>query len=148
MFFWFVANKRAKDTSLANALNAGKTLWLQMSLPTKQPKWHLTFDGHLLRQFTKFGGLADKSDETIEKGHQTLKNLRDRYRGISSFQKRETCIRRELRRTRSPEIQNHLDDYENTIKLESGSKRRIETVERQENKKKIKLEKRLAYITS
>jgi hypothetical protein len=75
-----------------------------MKLSTLQPKWHLTFDGHLLEQFNKFAGLADKSDETIEKGHQTLKNLRERFRGISSYEQREVCIRRELRRSRSPEI--------------------------------------------
>jgi hypothetical protein len=40
-----------------------------MDLSTLQPKWHITFDGPLLHQFNKFGGLADKSDETIEKGH-------------------------------------------------------------------------------
>jgi hypothetical protein len=46
-----------------------------MGLSTLQPKWHLTFDGHLMEQFKQHGGLADKSDETIEKGHQTLKTL-------------------------------------------------------------------------
>jgi hypothetical protein len=85
--------------SLADALKEAKALWLQMGLSTLQPKWHLTFDGHLLQQFTKYGGIADKSDETIEKGHQTLKALRDRFRGISSYEQRETCIRRELCRS-------------------------------------------------
>jgi hypothetical protein len=55
-----------------------------MQLSTLQPKWHLTFDGHLLEQFKKFGGLADKSDETIEKGHQTFKHLRERFRGLAT----------------------------------------------------------------
>ena len=119
-----------------------------MKLTTKQPKWHLTFDGHLLHQFKKYGGLADKSDETIEKGHQTLKLLRDRFRGVSSFEQRESCIRRELRWTRYPEIQKHIDDYEKMIKLGSGTTRELETLERQEQNKKVKLEKRQAYIAS
>jgi hypothetical protein len=79
---------------LAEALKEGKALRLQMGLSMLQPKWHLTFDGHLLDQFTKYGGLADKSDESIEKGHQTLKALRNRFRGIPTYKQHETCIRR------------------------------------------------------
>ena len=131
---------------LADALREGKALWLRMGLTTLQPKWHLTFDGHLLNQFTKFGGLADKSDETIEKGHQTLKALRDRFRGISSYEQRETCIRRELRRTRSPEIQQHIDSFEARIKQSGSTKRAMDTAKRQNNNKKAKLEKREAFV--
>lgn len=135
-----------QTTTLANALTKAKALWLQMKLSTLQPKWHLTFDGHLLDQFTKFGGMADKSDETIEKGHQTLKTLRDRFRGISSYEQRENCIRRELRRARSTKIQNQIDKYELKIKQSTTAKRAINTGERQDTKKKAKKEKREAYI--
>jgi hypothetical protein len=45
---------------------------LDLGLSTLQPKWHLLFDGHLLMQAVKFGGLSDKTDEYIEKGHQYL----------------------------------------------------------------------------
>ena len=131
---------------LANALKEAKALWLQMGLTTLQPKWHLTFDGHLLHQVTKYGGLADKSDKTIEKGHQTLKALRQRFRGISSYEVRENCIRRELRQTRSPEIKQHIDNFEGMIKQSAASKRAIDTAERQDNNKKAKLEKREAFI--
>jgi hypothetical protein len=117
-----------------------------MGLTTLQPKWHLTFDGHLLNQFTKFGGLADKSDETIEKGHQTLKALWDCFRGISLYEQRETCIRRELRRTRSPEIQQHIDSFETMIKQSGSTKGVMDTAERQDNNKKAKLEKREAFV--
>ena len=94
--------------SLASALDEATALWLVMDLSTMQSKWHLTFDGHLLHQFTNYGGLADKSDESIEKGHQTLKALRERFRGISSYEQRETCIRRELRRRRSPAVHRQI----------------------------------------
>ena len=144
----FVATTNEQTISLENALREAKKSWLTMKLPTRQPKWHLTFDGHLLRQFKKYGGLADKSDESIEKGHQTLKLLRDRFRGVASFEIRENCIRRELHRTRSPEIQKHIDDYEKNIKQASGTKREVETAERQEQNKKVKLEKRLDCITN
>ena len=132
--------------SLADALEEAKALWLQMGLSTLQPKWHLTFDGHLLDQFKKYKGLADKSDETIEKGHQTLKALRNRFNGISSYEQRETCIRRELRRTRSPEIQQHIENFEAMIKQSSGTKRATDTAERQDNNKRVKLEKRDTFI--
>jgi len=61
-------------------ITQAKALWLQMKLGYAQPKWHLTFDGHLLQQVIKYGGLADKSDDTIEFQHQIFMKLRDRYR--------------------------------------------------------------------
>ena len=82
----------AQKLSLQTALTEAKTLWIQMKLSTLQPKWHLTFDGHLLSQFNQYAGLADKSDETIEKGHQTLKVLRERFRGITSYEAREKLV--------------------------------------------------------
>jgi hypothetical protein len=135
----------AQKLSLQVSLEQAKSLWLAMDLSTLQPKWHLTFDGHLLHQFNKYGGLADKSDETIEKGHQTLKLLRDRFRGVNSYEMKEACIRRELRRSRSPEIQRHIDRYEARIKQVAGNKRAIDTADRQDNKKKAKQEKRAGY---
>jgi hypothetical protein len=136
----------AQKLMLQSALLEAKELWLDMKLTTLQPKWHLTFDGHLLEQFNKYGGLADKSDETIEKGHQTLKVLRDRFRGITSYEQKETCIRRELRRSRSPEIQGIIDTYEALIKQSTTTKRAADTVERVDSNKKAKQEKREAYI--
>jgi len=35
---------------LRRATSEGKTLWLRMNLTALQPKWHLTFDVHLLHQ--------------------------------------------------------------------------------------------------
>ena len=96
-------------------------------------------------QYSRYGGLADKSDESIEKGHQTLKVLRERFRGIPSYQQQETCIRRELRRSRSPAIQQHIDRYQTSIKQSSTIKRSRDTEERLDNKKKAKEEKRDAY---
>jgi hypothetical protein len=135
----------AQINGLATALQEAKALWVSMNLSTLQPKWHLTFDGHLLHQFTRYGGLADKSDETIEKGHQTLKTLRSRFRGISSYEQRETCIRRELRRQRSPCIQRTIDRYEALIKQSTATKRSIDTEERQDGIKRTKQEKRDNY---
>jgi hypothetical protein len=134
--------------SLQTALEEAEAMWLQMKLSTLQPKWHLTFDGHLLEQFNKYGGLADKSDETIEKGHQTLKTLRDRFRRISSYEQKVSSIQRELRRTRSPEIREIVDKYEAAIKQSTGTKRALDTEERLDSKKRAKQEKREAFIAS
>jgi hypothetical protein len=138
----------AQKLALQVALLETKELWIKMELTTQQPKWHLTFDGHLLEQYGKFGGLADKSDESIEKGHQDLKALRDRFRGVTSYKQRETCIRRELRRWRSPAIQQHIDRFNDAIKQSDTTKRALETTERQDNKKKAKQEKREAFVAS
>jgi hypothetical protein len=101
-----------------------------MELSTRQPKWHLTFDGHLLQQLTTYRGLADKSDETIEKRHQDLKLLRDRFRGVPSYELREACIRRELRQSRCLAIQSQIDQYEAMIKQSTGTKRASDTPQR------------------
>jgi len=97
--------------TLEKALGDCKSLWLQMHLSTLQPKWHLTFDGHLLHQIRKHGGLADKADDSIEFEHQKLKRLRDRHRSIPSFKRRQSCIRKEIKRQRSPAVKQHVDAY-------------------------------------
>ena len=133
---------------LRKAISEGKALWLQMNITTRQPKWHLTFDGHLLHQVITYGGLADKSDDTIEFQHQMLMKLRDRYRSITSFQRREGCIRRELRRRKSPEIQSHIDAWQASVK-EKGygtGKRQEEALERQAGEREAKRAKREAVL--
>jgi hypothetical protein len=134
--------------SLKTSLEEGKTLWIQMKISTQQPKWHLTFDDHLYYQVSRLGGLADKSDESIEKGHQTLKALRDRFRRISSYERRETCIRRELRRGRSHEVQAHIQAYEVAIKQKTGTKRATNMAERTANKRQAKDEKRTGFTVN
>ena len=55
---------------LKTALEGAKKRWIDVGISKFQPKWHYVFDGRLLDQYENRGGLADKSDETIEKGHQ------------------------------------------------------------------------------
>jgi len=131
---------------LRKALSNAKKMWNNMEFKTLQPKWHLCFDGHLLHQVIKYGGLADKADDTIEFQHQTLMKLRDRHRSITSCQKRETCIRRELRRQRSPETQKHIRDYEAAIKRNPNSKRQLDFTERQQDQRDTKRIKREATL--
>ena len=113
---------------------------------TRQPKWHMTFDGHLPQQVIECGGLADKSDETIELQHQILMRLRGRFRGITSYQRKETCIRRELRRRKSPEIQSHIDKFEVSRKRKVDSNRAVAAADRQQQQREAKRVKREAVV--
>jgi len=131
---------------LRRAISEGKALWLRMNLTTLQPKWHLTFDGHILHQVITYGGLADKADDTIQFQHQMLMKLQDRYRSITSYQRREGCIRRELRRRKSPEIQSHIDTYETAVKLKTETKRQTEASARHTEEREAKRVKREAVL--
>jgi hypothetical protein len=66
----------------------GKALWIGMGIETLQPKWHLAFDGHLVHQAKQHRGLADKSEDPIEKGHQEGKEMNRRCGRIANFSKR------------------------------------------------------------
>lgn len=131
---------------LRTALTKAKATWLSMNVGTRQPKWHLTFDGHLLQQVIKYGGLADKSDDTIEFQHQLLMKLRDRYRSITSYQRKETCIRKELRRQKSPEITRIIDQHQQSIKKDPSSKRQLDFTERKQEQRDTKKAKRDAVL--
>jgi hypothetical protein len=97
---------------LERTVQTGKELWIQMGIGTMQPKWHLAFDGHLVRQARKYRGLADKSEDPIEKGHQEGKEMNRRYGRIPNFQHRHVCIRRALRRRRHHEEATHRREKE------------------------------------
>jgi len=133
---------------LRDALLQAKQVWIDMDIGTRQPKWHLTFDSHLLQQVIRYGGLADKSDETIELQHQQRMKLKDRYRSITSYAKRESCIRRELRRQKSPEINRHIDHYKDAIRRNPESKRQLDFAERHQEQREAKKVKREAILES
>jgi len=133
---------------LQKTIEKAKALWLNMGIGTLQPKWHMTFDGHLLHQVRTYGGLADKSDETIELQHQVIKRPKDRFRSVTSYQRQETCIRKELRRGKSPEIKSHIDKDQAAIKRKSDSQRSLEMTERQQGQHEAKPVKREAFVDS
>jgi hypothetical protein len=124
---------------LRTALSKGKALWLEMGLTTNQPKWHYTFDGHLLYQVSRRRGLADKADDSIEKFHQTLKILRQRYRGTRSYKAKENSIRKQLRRQRSPRVERVIRQYEeNKSRQSKDTKRKQKADERQTQEREPK----------
>jgi hypothetical protein len=97
---------------LEKAIAEGKRRWLELGLSTLLPKWHLTFDGHLLHCVTSCGGLADKSDEAIEKGHQEWKRLQDRFCRIRNFLQQQKCIIRAWRRQQHYSIVATVAEFE------------------------------------
>jgi len=131
---------------LRKAIAKAKETWGVMGMTTLQPKWHMVFDGHLLQQVIRYGGLADKSDDTIELQHQVRMRLRDRHRSVTSHERRETCIRRELRRRKSPEINQQIEVYETAKKLKSTTKRQEDANARHIQQREVKRVKREAVL--
>jgi hypothetical protein len=70
----------ANIEELDTLLRLGRQRWVDIGMTTEQPKWHLTFDGVLLRQVKRYQGLADKGDAPIELGHQVFGRLHERFR--------------------------------------------------------------------
>ena len=131
---------------LERTVQTGKELWIRMGIGTMQPKWHLAFDGHLVRQARKYRGLADKSEDPIEKGHQEGKEMNRRYGRTPNFQHRHVCIRRASRRRRHHEIQFHIQSFEEKKKQRTGGKRKTDAEERQQVTSAAKKVKREACV--
>jgi hypothetical protein len=137
----------AELDDLEQALKHGKKLWIEAGISTLQPKWHLTFDFHLLKQMRKFGGLADKSDETIEKGHQEWKTYQQRYARVGNFQQQQLAIRKAWKRGRHPRIRQAATKV--AVKIGAHSKQTSRKRAAEENKQatiEIKKEKRARFI--
>jgi hypothetical protein len=77
---------------LEKAIAEGKRCWLELRLSTLQPKWRLTFDGHMFHCVNICGGLVDKSDKAIEKGYQEWKQLQESFCRIHIFEQQQNCI--------------------------------------------------------
>jgi hypothetical protein len=61
---------------LSADIQLAKECYLSLGLNiTQNPKAHLVFDGHLVRQIRMHGGLADKSEDGIELAHQIWRKL-------------------------------------------------------------------------
>ena len=141
-----IVNKAAQVASRIWCSKCPSKVRCHLGLSTKQPKWHLTFDGHLLHQMRTFGGLADKADDTIEFQHQVLKRIRDRYRRVSSFERKTLCLLRELRRQKNTRINQHVDAFFAARKQNAGTKRAADSHLRRQGVKEEKRAKREAFI--
>ena len=60
-------------------------LWIKLKIPVT-PSAHL-FEDHIVYQMKNIvGGLADKSEDHIERGHQDGKGSERKYCGVTNFQ--------------------------------------------------------------
>ena len=132
---------------LEKAIAEGKRRWSELGLSTLQPKWHLAFDGHLLHCVASCGGLADKSDEAIEKGHQEWKRLHDRFCRMRNFQQQQKCIVRAWRRQQHHSIVAAVAKFESKRPKHSTTTDRKKKAEaRVADEKESKKVKREAFV--
>ena len=132
---------------LTAAVAEGRRRWLELNITTLQPKWHYTFDGHLVDQVKRFQGLADKGDDPIEKGHQVWNIFYDRFCRIVSFSKREKCIRKAEKRSRHPAIEKEIELFHQERKKHSETSNRKRRAREGENElKEMKRVKREAIV--
>ena len=134
-------------SKLESLLNTGKNQWLALRLSTSQPKWHLTFDGLLLRQVKLYRGLADKGDSPIELGHQIFGRLQERFRRGATFQQRERFIMRAYRRRSHPKCLLALQQMD-AMRPRHGynSPRKLKRIEELAQKKHAKRIKRETVV--
>ena len=112
-----------------------------MGITTYQPKWHYTFDRHLERQYSDFRGLADNTDDHVEKQHQKWAKMEGQFNHITSFKRREKLKRHEMWRNLHPYLE-YFEDYlrpDRKHDIESKrSKERIEAHIEEERQKFMK----------
>ena len=93
------------------------------------------------------GGLADKSDEAIEKGHQGWKRLQDRFCRIRNFEQQQTCIVRAWRQRRHYSVVAAVAEFELKRPKHSCTTNRKKKAEaRVADEKKSKKVKREGYV--
>ena len=88
-------------------------------------------------------GLADMSDETIEKGHQEQKRYQSRFRQIRFFEKRRLAMRAACRRSRHPDIISEIRKIEDEKpKISENSPRKRKEAEDHEAQRDAKKKRR------
>jgi hypothetical protein len=80
---------------------------------TLQPKLHIIFDVHLIDQFWRLGGIADKPHDMIEKAHQPWKWEKERVWGVKNFQMQQKCHLRAVRKQGHYKIRLKMEEVAN-----------------------------------
>jgi hypothetical protein len=132
----------ANIQQLDTLLRLGKQRWVDIGMTTEQPKWHLTFDGVLLRQVKRYWGLADKGDAPIELGHQVFGRLHERFRRASALKRREKFIMRAFKSSRMSESTQCNEQDENNPRRKRRRLRLVAEIDA----KRIKREKALEEL--
>jgi hypothetical protein len=136
---------------LEEALETGKRLWLAIGIGTEQPKWHATHY-HTIEQMKDFGGLADKSEEPVEHGHQVYARWDGAYARLSSnFEKWQLAVRKAERKSRHPVVKKRREKLVASKKKHSVKSNRkqkaISEAAKREEEKQAKREEYRKYPT-
>jgi hypothetical protein len=98
--------------TLKTVIEGARVLWLQCGFNIDgNPKAHLMFDGHMLAQFVKHGGLADKTEDPIEFDHQEWKKEKDRTRSVKNFALQQKCQIKRMRRKSHWKVRRIIDKF-------------------------------------
>jgi hypothetical protein len=123
------------------SIENARKLWMEKLDISCTPKAHALFDGHAYDQHKRLGGIGDKLEDFVEKGHQH--GIRDERRtwNIKNWEAMQRSQIRHTRRGNHPEvveiIQNvHQSKKRKLKRLESGGE------SRQDETKRIKKEER------
>jgi hypothetical protein len=98
---------------LESTIATAKTSWLALGLNIAlNPKAHLLFDGHLIEQMRRHGGIADKADDVIERGHQVHRRHEKRTYGIRNYAQQQANQQRTVYREASAIVQRGIAEIE------------------------------------
>ena len=111
---------------LEGDISLARQAWLGAGLNIKfHPKAHLTFDGHLFDQVTRFDGLADKGEDWIERLHQTWKKQKELTWQIPNFANQQMTQLRNMRRSQNARVV-HIFDSTDIARSRKNMKRKEE----------------------
>jgi hypothetical protein len=129
----------AEVLQLEKVISEAKALWIECGFNIKgNPKCHLIFDGHLLHQFRKYGGLADKNEDVIEFDHQIWKREKERTRTTKNFRTQQRCQVKKMRRTQHYKVRFIIERFRRERKREKTPAEKERTILRENKKAEVK----------
>jgi hypothetical protein len=139
----------AEIVQLEKVVADAKTLWLDCGFNIKgNPKCHLIFDGHLVHQFLKYGGLANKTEDVIEFDHQIWKREKERTRTVKNFRTQQRCQVKKMRRTQHYKVRFIIERFKRERKREKTPAQKEHTFQKQTAKAEAKQTKRELFSQS
>ena len=133
--------------TLRTVIEAARLLWLACGFNIEgNPKAHLMFDGHMLAQFIKHGGLADKTEDPIEFDHQEWKKEKDRTRPVKGFKLQQKCQIKRMRRKSHWKVRRIIKNFNARRKRKFKEARQQRDVDEAAAKVVVKEERRTAFI--
>ncbi len=126
-----------------------KTLWIECGFNVKgNPKCHLIFDGHLVHQFRKYGGLSDKNEDWIEFDHQIWKREKERTRTVKKFRTQQRCKVKKIRRTQHYKVRFIIQRFRRERKREKTPAEKNGAIHRLNAKAEVKQARREQFSQS